>query len=119
MQFGEKLKTWVVKEFGTVTKGADAFGMAQGDLSKIIIGKRKPGLNFFITIAKYKPPFNWFFSPEEGYSSSPDDASAFMNYLTKQLKDKQSRIAELESIVQKQNSDLKVFDKITKYFQKK
>ena len=83
MNFGEKLKLFAKKNFGSLTTLAKNLGMSIGHLSQYVNGVNKPGLDFLLKLKELGCDINWLLSDDE---NPPPETDALLK----------KRIAELE-----------------------
>lgn len=118
MRFGEKLRIWLLLEFGTISKAAEIFEMKQGDLSRYVTGKREPGYKFFVKIAKYKAPLHWMLTETDEEIIMEDYSKEMIEKLTKELLQKNKKLVYYQEKLEENKEQLKVFEKISSYINK-
>ena len=61
MSFEEKLRQWIMRNYGTIVKFADELQMKTPNVSRYINGSRKPGYHFIKKIRHLGCDLNWLF----------------------------------------------------------
>ena len=73
MTFGEKLREWGIKNYGSVNAFADALKMSRTSLSRYLNDKTEPGASILKQIRQLGCDMNWLLSDElELNQTKPD-----------------------------------------------
>jgi len=123
MDFGQKLKMWIIEKFGTVSNGAEAFGTDQASMSRYITGGRFPGFEFFKKLAKYDAPIYWLLLEEEELKKGK---YSNLNIMQRQLENFENenkalheKIIQMEEVVKKAESAMRLKNDLLKFMNKK
>jgi len=63
--FEEKLRSWAVKNFGSLTKLAEKLNMKLPNLHRYVSGARKPGMPFLMKLQGLGCDIDWLLSEDE------------------------------------------------------
>lgn len=89
MNFGEKLRFFAKKNFGSLTALANSLGISIGHLSQYVNGVNKPGFEFLQKLQDLGCDINWLLSDDEG---PPPETDALLRKRLEELEKENQRL---------------------------
>ncbi len=91
MDFGQKLKLFAKKNFGSLSALAENLGMSIGHLSQYVNGVNKPGFDFLSKLQTLGCDINWLLSDDE---NPPPETDALLKRRLAELEEENKRLRD-------------------------
>jgi len=115
LDFGLKLKTWLIEKHGAMITASEVYGVSQVDLSRYVNNKVRPGYDFLKKITLDGAPITWLLCEDNIELPTSGDLREEISKLEIENSNLKEKIADMEAEIKRAQKATNLLNDLEKF----